>query len=942
MAGARRLDARGPLQRDLLHRAREVHRVRRLPRPGGVRRGVPRGLLRPQPGHPRDARRASGPRTDPAPRGDDRRRRAVALHEGGAGRARPSPWPPGSPATRRPLRPRHPRRPVAAAPCQPSRPPPVSRSPRPRTGRCRSTASGATASTRCPFPTYRAGTVFRCPYCLGSFVPTLSMVRGVAEALGAVPRHLEARLSSASTSAGGASSSSSRSASGSALSRFEQELRGVAARERAPGAPTKRRAVLVVLIGPGGGRRCGGGFTSICWNGPRARRRTSCSRWCSRAGAAIPSSASGSSTSSSAATRASRSIPTTRRWRARAHDDLARPLADQEFVVVDLETTGGGIADGGITEIGAVRVSNGRLVDTFATLVNPGRRDPAVRRGADRHHRRDGGDGAADRRGAAALPRVRGRRRAGGAQRRASTSGHLDAAHRALDRPRARPARALHDAPRAPPAAGAAPQLARRRRGGARHRLLRSPSRPRRRAHRGRDPVRLPGAAAERGVARVGELLALQRRRQRRAAASSSTCRASVSRRCPRRRACTICSGEDGRLLYVGKARRLRERVGNWFSNARGHSRRALELIRQVHDVRVIETGSELAASLLEMRQIRELKPPYNRQARQLPRVAFLRLTAARPVPAPVRHATARHRPRDLPRAVRQRRRGRGRAEPSWRACSACARAPGGSRRRPRRARACSVRSAPVPAPCAARIDAAAYRRLVETLPRLRRRSRRAPRARADGTSRRRGGRAALRGRRRARSATCCVLEDLRRRRERLQWILARQNFAVLLPTADRDGRAALRRARRPARRRAGRAGRGRPGGGRRSVVRERFARYQDAPLERGDVAASTILSAWLRDRAQEGVLLPLDGPDALAERLDELVVTLHDLRQRGPLPADRRASPADAIRRQPPGARRAPTGRPWGSRGTHATPPRRTRDPAAARPMRAPRRRAR
>jgi hypothetical protein len=68
-------------------------------------------------------------------------------------------------------------------------------------------------------------------------------------------------------------------------------------------------------------------------------------------------------------------------------------------------------------------------------------------------------------------------------------------------------------------------------------------------------------------------------------------------------------------------------------------------------------------------------------------------------------------------------------------------------------------------------------------------------------------------------------------------------------------------------------------------LVHDRFTRWQDAPLERGDVAASTILSAWLRDRGQEGIILPLHGPDALANRLDELVVTLHDLRQRGPLP---------------------------------------------------------
>jgi len=68
--------------------------------------------------------------------------------------------------------------------------------------------------------------------------------------------------------------------------------------------------------------------------------------------------------------------------------------------------------------------------------------------------------------------------------------------------------------------------------------------------------------------------------------------------------------------------------------------------------------------------------------------------------------------------------------------------------------------------------------------------------------------------------------------------------------------------------------------------VRERFARYQDAPLEREDVDGTTIIAAWLRDRqADEGILLPLEGPDAIADRLDELVVTVRDLGLRGPLP---------------------------------------------------------
>jgi DNA polymerase-3 subunit epsilon len=52
-------------------------------------------------------------------------------------------------------------------------------------------------------------------------------------------------------------------------------------------------------------------------------------------------------------------------------DELGRPLREVEFVVVDLETTGGSAASCDITEIGAVRVRGGEVVGDFQTLVNP-------------------------------------------------------------------------------------------------------------------------------------------------------------------------------------------------------------------------------------------------------------------------------------------------------------------------------------------------------------------------------------------------------------------------------------------------------------------------------------------------------------------------------------------------------------------------------------------
>ena len=63
-----------------------------------------------------------------------------------------------------------------------------------------------------------------------------------------------------------------------------------------------------------------------------------------------------------------------------AYQQLARlpqPLAELDFVIVDVETTGWLPEEAMITEIGAVRVIGGRVQAQFGTLVNPGSAIPA-------------------------------------------------------------------------------------------------------------------------------------------------------------------------------------------------------------------------------------------------------------------------------------------------------------------------------------------------------------------------------------------------------------------------------------------------------------------------------------------------------------------------------------------------------------------------------------
>jgi DNA polymerase III epsilon subunit family exonuclease len=52
-------------------------------------------------------------------------------------------------------------------------------------------------------------------------------------------------------------------------------------------------------------------------------------------------------------------------------DDDSRALSETDFVVFDIETTGPKMPPSRIMELGAVRVSGGRIVSEFQTLVNP-------------------------------------------------------------------------------------------------------------------------------------------------------------------------------------------------------------------------------------------------------------------------------------------------------------------------------------------------------------------------------------------------------------------------------------------------------------------------------------------------------------------------------------------------------------------------------------------
>lgn len=69
---------------------------------------------------------------------------------------------------------------------------------------------------------------------------------------------------------------------------------------------------------------------------------------------------------------------------------------------------------------------------------------------------------------------------------------------------------------------------------------------------------------------------------------------------------------ENGRVLYVGKAKNLRARVNSYFHDSRNKDGRLRIMVSKIHDVEIIVTDTEVEALLLENNLIKSLRPRYN------------------------------------------------------------------------------------------------------------------------------------------------------------------------------------------------------------------------------------------------------------------------------------------------------------------------------------------
>jgi len=102
----------------------------------------------------------------------------------------------------------------------------------------------------------------------------------------------------------------------------------------------------------------------------------------------------------------------------------------------------------------------------------------------------------------------------------------------------------------------------------------------------------------------------------------------------------------NGDVLYVGKAKSLKNRVGS-YARGQAHSNRIARMIAETASMEFVTTATETEALLLEANLIKQLRPRYNVLLRDDKSLPYILLTADHDAPQIVKHRGARNRKGD-------------------------------------------------------------------------------------------------------------------------------------------------------------------------------------------------------------------------------------------------------------------------------------------------------
>jgi len=89
---------------------------------------------------------------------------------------------------------------------------------------------------------------------------------------------------------------------------------------------------------------------------------------------------------------------------------------------------------------------------------------------------------------------------------------------------------------------------------------------------------------------------------------------------------CYLMKDESGKIIYVGKAINLKNRVRSYFQKSNDHSFKTRRMVENIRDIEWIVVASELEALILEMNLIKEHRPFYNVRLKDDKRYSYIKI----------------------------------------------------------------------------------------------------------------------------------------------------------------------------------------------------------------------------------------------------------------------------------------------------------------------------
>ena len=88
-----------------------------------------------------------------------------------------------------------------------------------------------------------------------------------------------------------------------------------------------------------------------------------------------------------------------------------------------------------------------------------------------------------------------------------------------------------------------------------------------------------------------------------------------------------LMKSQQNKVIYVGKAKNLRNRVKSYFTNSSDHTIKTKVLVSHIHEIEYMLTKTEVEAFLLEASLIKKLRPKYNIRLKDDKSYPYIRLS---------------------------------------------------------------------------------------------------------------------------------------------------------------------------------------------------------------------------------------------------------------------------------------------------------------------------